>query len=399
MSTKFLQSTTGMGRPRFVADGFVFALVVVFAVYVRYAMREFVTSDFINFTSLWYAAVQERGFAATGTAVSNYTPPYMYLLWLTAKVFPGVAPVIAIKIPSVCFDFACAFFVHRIVALKFPGAREPWLASLVVLLAPTVVSNSGLWGQADSIYAAMLLGCVYCLMTGRAALAMIAFGLGLSIKFQTMFMAPALCALWLRRVIPFWALLLAPLMYAIAMVPAWFAGRPAFELATVYLTQSVTYHNLTKNAPTLYAWLPQSQYDFIVVAGLLLMVAIGCYFVWKVWKSKTPMTPTLIMQLCLLSLIMTPFFLPKMHNRFFYTADVLAIAYAFYFPRQYYVAVAVSFASFFAYQPFLFKKHMLPLPLLSVVMLVALVAVARAAFAALDDSATSTTVRDQAASA
>ena len=48
-------------------DAFVFALVIVFAVYVRYAFREFVTSDFTNFTSFWYAAVQERGFAAAGS--------------------------------------------------------------------------------------------------------------------------------------------------------------------------------------------------------------------------------------------------------------------------------------------------------------------------------------------
>ena len=356
-------------------DAFVFALAAVFAMYIRYAFREFVTSDYVNFTSFWYAAVQEHGFAATGTAVSNYTPPYMYLLYITSLLFPGVAPVMAIKIPSVAFDFVCAFFVHRIVALKYPQGREPMFAFMAVLLAPTVIANSGLWGQADSIYGAMLLACVYFLMTGRAAFATIAFGLGLSIKFQTMFMAPALCALWLRRVVPFWTLLLIPAVYAVAMIPAWFAGRPALELATVYLTQSGTYHSLTKNAPTLYAWLPQSYYDVIVVAGLGLMVCIGAYYVWSVWRSKAMLTPELILQLCLLSLIMTPFFLPKMHNRFFYTADVLAIAYAFFFPCRYHVAVAVSYASFFAYQPFLFHRPMLPLPLLSLVMFTGLATV------------------------
>jgi len=38
--------------------------------------------------------------------------------------------------------------------------------------------------------------------------------------------------------------------------------------------------------------------------------------------------------------------------------------------------VAVSFASFFSYQPFLFHRSMLPLPLLSLVMFIALAAVA-----------------------
>ncbi len=362
---------------RSLADWFVFALAAVFAIGVRFAMREYVTSDYVNYTSQWYAAVQQHGFAAAGTAISNYTPPYLYLLWAVSKVFPSISPVIAIKIPSILFDFVCAFLAFRLVALRHPGGRLALFAAIAVLLAPTVVSNSALWGQADSIYAAMLLACVYALMTGHGAWAMVAFGLGLSIKFQTMFLAPALCALWFRRVIPLWAPLLVPVIYALAMVPAWLAGRPAGELASVYLTQSVTYHQLTKNAPSLYAWLPQSLYAVLVPAGLALMTAIGCWFVWRVWRGRAAMTPALILQLCLLSLIMTPFFLPKMHDRFFFAADVLAIVYAFYFPRRYYVAVAVSFASFFAYLPFLLHRApLVPLPLLSAVMAVALISVA-----------------------
>jgi len=359
-----------------VSDGFVFALAVVFAIGIRYLLRDFTTGDYENFTSVWYAAVQRDGFAAAGTAVSNYTPPYMYCLYLSSVLFPHVAPVIAIKIPSIGCDFACAWFVSRIVRLKYPDTRLPMFAFISVLLAPTVIANSSAWGQADSIYAAMLAACVYFLMTGRAAFAMMAFGLGLSIKFQTMFMAPALLALWLRRVVPTRALLLVPLVYAVAMVPAAVVGRPVSELATIYFTQSVTYHSLTKNAPNLYAWLPDRFYGVIVVAGLLLMAVIGCWYTWKVWRSRARIDHDLILQLCLLSLLMVPFFLPKMHERFFFPADVLAIAYGFYFPRQYYVPVAVSFASFFAYQPFLFHLQPLPLKLLSLVMLVPLLAVA-----------------------
>lgn len=374
------------GSRRTLTDWFVFALALVFAIGVRFAMREYVTSDYVNYTGQWYAAVQRNGFAAAGTSISNYTPPYLYLLWAVSKVFPSISPVIAIKVPSILFDFVCAFFVFRLVSLRYPGGRLPLFAAIAALLAPTVVSNSGLWGQADSIYAAMLLGCVYALMTGHGAWAMVAFGLGLSIKFQSIFLAPALCALWLRRVIPLWAPLLVPVVYALAMAPAWLAGRPAAELASVYMTQSVTYHQLSKNAPSLYTWMPQSLYDVLVPAGLALMTIIGCWFVWRVWRSRAALTPSLILQLCLLSLIMTPFFLPKMHDRFFYTADVLAIVYAFYFPRRYHVAVAVSFASFFAYLPFLLHRApLVPLPVLSLVMAVALVSVALPVLGDLDE--------------
>jgi Gpi18-like mannosyltransferase len=239
-----------------------------------------------------------------------------------------------------------------------------------------VLCNSSVWGQADSIYTAMLLACLYFLMSGRAAFAMAAFGLAFSIKFQAFFLAPALAGLWSRRVIPLWSFLLVPAVYALAMLPAWLVGRPAIELATVYLTQSGTYHSLVKGAPNLYAWLPERYYEVAVIVGLAATVMISCFYIWSVWRSRVVMSREIILQLCLLSLIMTPFFLPKMHERFFYPADVVAIAYGFYFPKQYYVPVAIGFASFFSYLFFLLLRTILPLQLLSLVMLVALVAVA-----------------------
>jgi Gpi18-like mannosyltransferase len=362
------------------------ALVGVFAMYVRYMFRDFVTSDFINYTSVWYAAVQEHGFAAAGTPVSNYTPPYLYLLYLTSVAFPHLPAVMAVKIPSIAFDLVCAGSVFLIVQMRYgTGLLSTW-AALAVLIAPTVICNSGMWGQADSIYAGFLLACIFLLMRGQGALAMVAFALAFSIKFQSMFLAPALCAFWLRRLIRFWHLLMVPVVYGLAMVPAWLEGRPALDLATVYMTQSVTYHSLSKNAPNLYLWLPDRFYDPVAIAGVILMAAIGVCYVWYVVRSRRRLDPPLILKLCLLSVLMTPFFLPKMHERFFFVADVTAIAYAFYFPRQYWVAIAVSFASFFAYQPFLFQYTLVPPKVLPIVMGIALWVVAASTKRSLDEA-------------
>jgi Gpi18-like mannosyltransferase len=364
------------------------ALIVVFAVYVRYMFRNFITSDFANFTSVWYAAVQQHGFAAAGTPVSNYTPPYLYLLFWTSVAFPHLPPVMAVKIPSIAFDLICAGLVFLIVRMRYRTGLLPIWAALTVLIAPTVICNSGMWGQADSIYAAFLLACILLLMQGQGALAMIAFALALSIKFQSMFLAPALCVFWLRRLIRFWHLLLVPVVYALAMVPAWLEGRPAMELATVYMSQTVTYHSLSKDAPNLYLWLPDRFYDPLVIAGVVLTAVIGGYYVWYVVRSRVRLDPPLILKLCLLSVLMTPFFLPKMHDRFFFVADVMAIAYAFYFPRQYAVAIMISFASFFAYQRFLFHYTLVPLKVLPFVMGTALVLVAASTKRSLDEAKT-----------
>jgi Gpi18-like mannosyltransferase len=152
------------------------------------------------------------------------------------------------------------------------------------------------------------------------------------------------------------------------------------------MTQSVTYHTLSKHAPNLYLWLPDRYYDPLVIAGVMLMAVIGCCYVWYVVRSRARLDPPLILKLCLLSVLMTPFFLPKMHERFFFVADVTAIAYAFYFPRQYPVAIMVSFASFFAYLPFLFHYTLVPPGVLPVVMGAALVWVATSAKNSLDQA-------------
>jgi len=379
--------TTSDGGGAQLADYAAVALAAVFAVYVRYMFRDFITSDFTNFTSVWYSAVQHQGFAAAGTPVANYTPPYLYLLYWTSAVFPRLPPVMAVKLPSIAFDLVCAGAVFQIVRLRYRTGLVPVWSALTVLLAPTVVCNSGMWGQADSIYAAFLLVCILFLMRGQAALAMIAFSLALSIKFQSMFLAPALCAFWLRGLIRFRHLLLVPLIYALVMVPAWLEGRPAMDLATVYLTQSGTYHSLSKDAPNLYLWLPDRFYDPLVIGGLVLMTVIGSFYVWYVARSRAPLDPPLILKLCLLSVLMTPFFLPKMHDRFFFVADVTAIVYAFYFPRQYPVAIMVSFASFFAYQRFLFHYTLVPLKALPFVMGAALLLVALSVQRSLDEPA------------
>lgn len=373
----------GRGRLDLLADVVVVGLGLILALYVRYIFRDFVSLDFTKFTSVWYQAVKDQGLAATATDVSNYTPPYMYLLYAVARLVPDLSPVVAVKLPSVAADFLCAAFMFLIVRVKYPRGRMPYMAFFAVLLAPTVVANGSAWGQADSIYTSMLLACVYCLMINRPYLAMAAVGMALSLKFQTMFLAPALFAFWTRRKIPFWAPLLVPAMYLAMMVPASLQGRPWADLVTVYGQQSTWYRELTLNAPNLYAWIPDSLYTPAMIAGFLLMTVLGSALAWLVYRSRAALDATLVLQVCMLSLLMTPFCLPKMHDRFFFPADVLAIAYAFFIPRQYYVPIIVGLVSLIAYNRFLLVLNILPLGVLALLNLLALAAVAGTTWRAL----------------
>src|SRR5512143_1102306 len=180
------------------ADAGMLAVGVAMAIAIRIPLLPFRSSDFFNSLRPWYAEIREMGFHVFATDFTTYNPPYLYELYLIARFFPGISNVLAIKIPSLITDFICAYFVYKIVALKYPGRSFPVFAVFAFLFAPTVVLNSAFWGQADVLFTAPLIACLYFLMVRRPNLALIAFGISLAFKLQAIFLAPLLLGLLLR---------------------------------------------------------------------------------------------------------------------------------------------------------------------------------------------------------
>ncbi len=363
---------------RYVDVGFLLLGIAV-AVALRYVLLDFKSSDFNDALRPWYGTIREMGFSAFGTDFSTYNPPYLYELYLIARLFPDLPNVVAVKIPSLLGDFICAYFVYRILASKYPDGPLALLGAFAFLCTPTVVLNSAFWGQADVLFAAPLIACLFFLMRKQNALALLAFGLALAFKLQAIFFAPLLLALWLRRRLSWKDLLMIPLVLLAALIPSWLAGRPLADLVRIYFSQADQYGQLQMHAPTVYAWLPEGGLTerYFGPAGVLFAVAAVLVYAVLVGSSKAPLTDALLVKLSLLSVLLVPFFLPRMHERYFYAADVIAILYALYLPRRFYVPIVVVMMSFFAYQPALFGAEIVPMGFLSVGMFAMLLVVAR----------------------
>lgn len=350
----------------------VIAIGVVLAVGLRISLIDFKTLDFFASLKPWYNTIKSQGFSAFATDFSTYNPPYLYLLYIIARFLPDTPTVIAVKIPSLVADFITAYFVYRIVRVKYSSSDLiPILAAMAVLFAPTVVLNSAFWGQADSLFTVGLVACLFFLLTEKHGWAMSAFGIALAFKLQAIFLAPLLLALLLRGVIRWKYSLIIPAILILALVPSWIAGRPIPGLLNIYLYQASQFELLTMNAPSLYAWLPASKevFNLFYVPGVIAG-AITAYLLFLiVYKSPNKLTQSSLVELALLSMLVIPFFLPKMHERYFYPADVISIAFAFYFPRLYFIPILVGGASFFAYQPYLFDVKQVPMPILAGVLL------------------------------
>src|SRR5690606_13377942 len=134
----------------------------------------------------------------------------------------------------------------------------------------TVALNGPAWGQTDMIWSALAVLVVAFALRERWAEMMLAFGAAVAFKLQAVFIAPFLLYMVLsRRISPRYYVL--PLVaYAVMMLPAWFAGRPAWSLATVYLEQAGAYRWLSMNAPNPWSFVQYTRlisYESGVVIG------------------------------------------------------------------------------------------------------------------------------------
>ncbi len=344
------------------------------AVSLRLTLFQFQSGDYVSHLGLWYDYIETHGgFSALRDNFSNYTPPYLYLMWLATKL--PVQKLYAIKLIAIPFDFLLAFIVLLITRLKYQNKTIGMLAFFAAVFAPTVIFNSALWAQSDAMYTSFLLAAVFYLIKKRPVAAFVCFSVALSFKTQAIFLAPLFLILYLKNRVPAWVVALFPAIYFLFVIPAWIAGRPLWDLLTMHVQQAETFRQLTMNAPNFYQWLPD-DYDLFGRFGIML--ALTCVFVLclVVWKSSAEITDELIIRLALLTVLVVPFFLPRMHERYFFPADVLAIVYAFYFPRYFFVPVVVGLVSLFSYFPFLFGKTVIGLPYLAMLMGVMLSVVA-----------------------
>ena len=182
--------------------------------------------DFFNYTKDWYNTLKAEGFSAFGRDFSNYNLPYLYLLYAVVRFLPDVPPVIAVKIPSLVADFVAAFLVIRIVqtVIEVPVDFLPG----GILFSHCADGRAqqrllGAGGRRVRVRARLLASCFF--FAKQDSLAMALFGLALALKAQSLFLAPLLGGLVLRREIRWRTLIWIPVVFLVLLVPAWAAGR------------------------------------------------------------------------------------------------------------------------------------------------------------------------------
>lgn len=335
-------------RPLLILSILLFGLSIV----IRFQIYGFVNPDAVILGG-WYDHLNSNGWAGLASEdFSNYPPAYLYLLWFFTLLDRWVESFTAIKLIPTFFDVLSAFVIFRMARLQYAD-DTPYLASAGFFILPTIMFNSTNWGQIDSLYTSFLLLCLYLLLIEKPLWAMLAFGMAFSFKAQSIFFLPFLGILLLKGRLKWYTFLLVPAVYVILGVPAAWLGRSWSSILTIYIGQVGQFRALSGNAPNLYIFIPNSFYDAGLRIGLAIFVFALAVWGWVNWRANITFTQRQVSLMALATLILVPYVLPKMHERYFYPVDVFSYANLIFAPEMRFVPLLCQTVSILSYSVFL----------------------------------------------
>ncbi len=354
-------------RHRIVRNLVIFVLLAS-AIILRVIQFKYINADIHNYFVPWFEyLINNGGIFGIKDLVYAYSPPYLYLLTIAIPLTHFFTPIEVIKIVSVCFDFVSAFYIYKIIELKHPLGALKWIGFFCICFAPTVFINSAYWAQCDGIYSSFLMMSIYYIFRKKITHAMIFFATAVVFKVQALILTPLIVILFFRRMISWRSLLIMPVTYLFWLLPAFMTGFPIFGTLTMSIDQSTSYHQLTMHAPNLYVFISNRYYDVFVPLGWLLGLGSCCILTLKVIRSKVELTNERILLFIVMITTIIPFVLPKMHERYFYPAALIAIALPFYLPKFRLVPFVLQATSLLSYTVFLQGREILPLSIPSII--------------------------------
>ncbi len=320
--------------------------------YLRVSMLGYPSGDYRNFLTPWIEEMKNLSVKeALVTKIGDYNMPYLYFLLFVSR--RAASPIIWIKWLSCVFDFLMAYFLMKCVALFTQNKTAQYFSFILTAALPTVFINSGYWGQCDSIVAAFCVMSVYFALSEKGIGAVVCYALAFSIKLQAIFILPALIVCFITKKIKLMSALLFPATFFATLLPAMIAGRSFVDCVRIYFDQTGQYPYLTLNAPSVWQLFGNFNFDYFSQVGVMLGGIGAVTLIYICYKYKDNIDFSSLVEIFFISSLLIPFLLPRMHERYFYIADILSVLVFFNNRKKWYVPLVTVFASLNAYLSYL----------------------------------------------
>ena len=293
--------------------------------------RYFVNSDLQNAFLPWQTYLLEHGrWHALQHPFSMYFPAYFDLTAMTSYLDGHINRISQIKLLSFVFDIVTAVVAYYLVRRLTPGSTPrsrrsvaQLVAPFCILAGPTVLVNGAVWGQSDIVYTCFLLLSTFSVIVGSGAFAVLFFGFAFAFKLQAIFLAPFIAAMVLQKRIRWLHLLLLPVGWLAALVPPMLNGAKAWEFLSLTSSQGESFPTLAINVGN--PWIIADRIHLNVHFGTLVGIALTALLmlaltIWGAQPAFRGARNTLAF--ATLSLLSVAYVMPKMHDRYFFPAEI-----------------------------------------------------------------------------
>lgn len=334
------------------------------ALFARYKMILYPTQDMVGYVLGWLNQIKANGFASFYTIDADYSPLFLFILALVSLLPSGELvsfnghtfygnDMIYVKSIYFAFTIALAFAVYLIVKQLTKDKTKATIGYILTIALPTVFLNSTIWGNADVIYATFVVYAFYWSLVKKDGLAFAFFGLAFSFKMQAVFLLPYLVLLLLNRQMKFHKTIYAVLAFFLSLMPAFLFGASLGQALNFIPEQLTGYRKLTLGCANFWQ-LVNFRGDIVndnaTWFGLLL---VGVVFAIVYLKRMNLSQDGNRFRVFFLLTMATVFFLPYMHERYFYLIDVAVIIYALIDKKKIHFVPLMQISSIIAYYHYL----------------------------------------------
>lgn len=313
---------------------------------IRLFQLDYLSGDAKNCLLEWLNEIIENGrILSISKKIGDYNFPYLYLMVIISYL--PFNQLYEIKIISIVFDYLLAYAVAMLVYnLTNKNELKSIIAYSITVLMPTVILNSSWWGQCDSIYAFFAILSINYLIKQDYKKSLLLLGVSLAFKLQAVFLFPLFALVWAssdKKKFKFYYCFLVLIPFIIVGIPPMLLGRGPRSTYGIYLSQTQeNFQYLTMDIFNYYTLISKDNKATINATGngifdrsgyLYIIIIFLTAFIFEL-KSKREMSPQKIVMMAIWSIATVVFFLPCMHDRYLYMAEILAIVYTMMLPKK-----------------------------------------------------------------
>lgn len=252
-----------------------FVLRIIFAALFKGHQTD--VNDFIAWSDMLFKDGIPAFYASD--SFTDYPPGYMYVLWIlgffkNAFGLSGAAELILIKLPAICADMLTGLLLYKY------SKKSSLLLPALFIFNPTVILNSSIWGQVDSVVTLLMLAVIILLTEKKTLCGYFVFALAIFVKPQACMFTPlVLFAFWeivssdfsaQKLIKNIGAALLAMLFALVLALPFGLSN-----VAEQYVGTLKSYPYLTINAFNLWAAFGKNWDDVTLAANLVSTVFLA----------------------------------------------------------------------------------------------------------------------------